>query len=86
MMMGSFGSAMGGGLGGGLGLGLGSIVPLLLIGLIVWAIIHFARTGRLGAGGNSAAAERPLAILKARYAKGELDSETFERMRQQIEE
>ena len=80
-MMGGYGAGWGGGL--GWGMGFGWIVPLVVIGLIVWAIVAFTRSRTGGAG--SAAPDRSLAILKERFAKGELDSETFQRMRKELE-
>lgn len=76
-MMGGFGGGM-----GGWGMGLGWIVPLLLIGLVVWAVVALVRS-RTGDQGD--AADRSLAILKERYARGELDEETYRRMRRELE-
>jgi putative membrane protein len=66
-------------------MGFGWIVPLVVIGLIVWAIVAFARSRAGGAGGEGAAPDRSLAILDERYAKGELDSESYQRMRKELE-
>jgi putative membrane protein len=82
-MMSGYGSAMGGGW--GLGMGFGWIVPIVVIGLVVWAVIAFARSRAGGAGNESAAPDRSLAVLKERYARGELDSDTFQRMRAELE-
>lgn len=76
-MMGGYGA------GWGIGMGFGWIVPLILIGLVVWAVIAVTRSR----GGETAAAapDRSLAILRERYAKGELDNATYERMRTDLE-
>ncbi len=78
--MGGYGAGWGGGW--GWGMGFGWIIPLLVIGLIVWAIVALTRS-RMG--GQDAAPDRSLAILKERFAKGELDSETYQRMRKELE-
>ena len=77
-MMGGYGAGLGGGW--GWGMGFGWIVPLVVIGLIVWAIVAFTRSGA-----GSTAPDRSLAILKERFAKGELDNETYQRMRKELE-
>lgn len=81
-MMGGYGMGMGGDWGGmlGLGMGFGWIIPLLVIGLVVWAIVAFTRS-RAGSGMGQPA----LAILKERYAKGELDSKAYQKMRAELE-
>ena len=81
-MMGGYG----GGWGWGLGMGFGWIVPLVVIGLIVWAVIAITRSQSGGSGSAGAAPDRSLTILKERYAKGELDSETYQRMRKELEQ
>ena len=52
------------------------IVALVL--LIVWLVRQVSRPG------GTPAADEPLAILKRRYARGELSREEFERMRQEL--
>ena len=55
---------------------------ILLILVIVWAV----RAGlNSGDGGGSRNARTPLEILKERYARGEIDRETFERMKKDLE-
>jgi putative membrane protein len=73
------------GFGGGLGMGFGWIVPIVVIGLAVWAVVAFARSHAVGGSAAVAASDRSLAILKERYAKGELDADTYQRMRKELE-
>jgi putative membrane protein len=54
-------------------MGFGWIFGVALVALVVWALV---RTG--GAPGNTR--ESPEQILKRRYASGEIDRETYQRM------
>jgi len=81
-MMSGFGTGMGW---GGWGMGFGWLVPLVVIGLIVWAVVAFARSRGEGLGGPGSGADRALALLKERYAGGELDVDTYRRMRKDLE-
>ena len=81
-MMGGYGAGMGG---LGFGVGFGWIIPIAVIGLVIWAVIAVSRSRSSGAGAEIVSADRSLAILKERYAKGELDSETYQRMRTELE-
>lgn len=64
---------------GGFGMVLGPIFMILIVVGIVAGIIYLLRLfGAAGPGGsNHAAHDRALALLKERYAKGEIDSEEF---------
>jgi putative membrane protein len=56
---------------------------LALLGLAVWLII---RASRGAAGGNyPPGANRPLEILKERYARGEITREEYEELRRDLE-
>ncbi|HEY3473542.1 MAG TPA: SHOCT domain-containing protein [Anaerolineales bacterium] len=60
----------------------GWIVPLLLIGLVAYALgwrPQFDQTGPAQTG------ETPLEILKARYARGEISREEYMQLRQDLE-
>ncbi len=66
------------------GMGFGWIFAVLvwvviLIGLAALGRWFFFGTGRLGS------QDRPLDILKRRYARGEITREEYERMRRDIE-
>jgi putative membrane protein len=75
----------------GYGWGFGSmgwIMPLIgviVLALIVWGIVMFVRRGNTGCCGYSqSTAESALAILKRRYAKGEINKEEFEEKKKAI--
>jgi uncharacterized membrane protein len=53
-------------------MGLGWVAGAALIAAIAWMLV---RSGRGSGGGES-----PETTLKRRYAKGEVDQETYERM------
>ena len=58
----------------GLGMGLHGVFWLLLIGLIVVAIVTLVRsTSRNGSGSGTSA----MALLDARYARGEIDRDEY---------
>jgi uncharacterized membrane protein len=50
-----------------------------LIGLLILLVLALWR-GRRSNGGSDKAAEAPEQILKRRYANGEIDQQTYERM------
>ncbi len=64
---------------GGFGMVLGPIFMILIVvGIVAGAIYLSRHFGAAGADGSSHAAhDRALALLKERYAKGEIDSEEF---------
>lgn len=79
---------MAGGMMGGLGMGygiFGSFMMLLfwilIIGAIVFAVRWFLRDGSWMSGPGH---ERPLDILKKRYANGEIEREEFVAKKQEI--
>lgn len=76
---------------------IGWLVPLLLLGLIVYAVVQVADRGRGGAvaysppqPGAPAAppvpgrAETPLDVAQRRYASGEISREEFVRLRDDL--
>ncbi len=80
------GGMMGWGYGGyGMGI-LGGLMMLLFWGLVIIGLILLVRwlwnQGRHGSG--SVAPEAPLDILKRRYARGEINKEEFDRMKQDL--
>ncbi|HZX44688.1 MAG TPA: SHOCT domain-containing protein [Candidatus Nanoarchaeia archaeon] len=75
------GLGMGGmmGFGGmvGFGMGFGFIFMLLFLGLIIWLIVTLANTPPLNE-------QDSLAILKRRYASGEITKKEYEEMKKEI--
>lgn len=78
---------MGWGFGGGMGWGLGWLfmlfnlaLPLIIIGLFAWWAFSRTSPARVHAGGNDA-----LEILKARYARGEITVEEYQRVKADLE-
>lgn len=60
--------------------------PVLFWALIIAGAVFLFRRGADQNRGGSTNAESALDILKKRYAKGEIDEETFKRMKQEIDE
>jgi putative membrane protein len=56
---------------------------VLIIGGAVWLGITFAR-GSQGSSVTTASGQTPLAIVQARYAKGEITKEQFDQMRRDL--
>ena len=71
MMRYGYGSA-----GGGFWLLIGLLLLIALIVLVVWAVMHFSRTGRAAMHDPSRAT--PNEILRERFARGEITAEQFE--------
>lgn len=78
-------------------LGLGALVMIvfwvLVLGGAVWLVMTLARANQSTAMSNQSQAlvsptaptQPPLDILKARYAKGEINKEQFEEMRRDLD-
>jgi putative membrane protein len=75
--------------GGMLLMTLGSVLSIALIVALVWAIIRWvnAKTTNSTLPYTSTPPSGPsaLEILRQRYARGEIDTPTFEQMREQLE-
>ena len=63
-------------------MGLGLIVPLLLIGLIAYAL---GWRPQFNQNGSAQIGQTPLEILKARYARGEISREEYDQMHGDLE-
>ena len=64
---------------GGFGIPFGGIIPILLIGLVIYFVAKAFRGQVANTGAPS-----PQDVLKHRYAAGEIDKETFDRMRDEL--
>lgn len=63
-------------------MGLGLIGPLLLIGIVAYALGWRPQFNQTGSAQTSQA---PLEILKARYARGEISCEEYDQTRRDLE-
>ena len=63
-------------------MGFGLIVPLLLVGLVAYAL---GWRPQFNPNGPSQVDQTPLEILKARYARGEMSREEYEQTRLDLE-
>jgi len=83
------GWGMGPGMMGGFGIGWGGILPMLLFwGVIIAAVAFFVKWLAHGSGKSSfgsSSDSRPLEILKERFARGEIQKEEFEHMKNVIQ-
>lgn len=63
------------------------IVMILFWGLAIFGLICAVRwlAGRGSSSEGESSSQTPLEILKARYAKGEIDREQFEQMKKDLE-
>ena len=80
-MMGSWGNMMGG-WGGGFGIGM-ILWWIIVIGIIVLAVYGISNLGQKNKISFTHPSD-PLAILKTRYAKGEITKEEFDRIKQDL--
>ncbi len=63
---------------GGFGMVLGPIfLILVVVGIVIGVIYLLTHFGAAGLGGGQPVHDRALAVLKERYAKGEIDSQEF---------
>jgi len=70
----------GGSFGGGyLGMFMGIIIWALIIAGVVWLVIRLTKDKQ------ESSQQNPEEILKARYAKGEIDKKEFEDMNKELE-
>jgi putative membrane protein len=73
----------GGGWGHMMGYGFGGMIMWIIFIAIIGVLIYFLMQATKV---RNRAGERPLEILKKRYAKGEITKEEFDRMRKDISE
>jgi putative membrane protein len=63
------------------GMGFGWFFWVILLGVIIWGILQFTNRNQQLSENDL---ETPLAILKKRYAKGEISKEEFEEIKEKI--
>lgn len=78
------GMMWGGGQWGGFGMVLGPIFMILVLVGIVMGVIYLMRQFGGVAPGGDQSASRALAILKDRYARGEIDSKEFDERKSKL--
>lgn len=64
--------------------GFGWIFMLLFWGLIIWGVIALFRGAAIGTYDNKKEEDRAMAVLKERYAKGEISKEEYEEKKKNI--
>ena len=67
----------------GFGMGFGAIIMVLFWGAVIWLVISLINAGKQKSEDIS---ESALAILKKRYAKGEITKEQYLEMVKELEE
>lgn len=55
-----------------------TVVTVVVLGLIIWAVVAANQKSAGGSDSNAYNKETPLDILKRRYAQGEIDKEEYE--------
>ncbi len=70
----------------GLGMGLGGLMMLAFWGALIVLVVLLVRWagGQWTASTRPASSEEPLAILRRRYADGEIDEPTYQRMNSEL--
>ncbi len=69
----------------GFGYGYGGMFMWIVFLVVLGLLIYFIVQSRTGKSPLSTQQERPMDILKRRYAKGEITREEFERMKKDLE-
>lgn len=65
--------------------GLKMIIPLILLGLVIFAVVKLSQGGRISYG-NERLRNDALDILNQRYAKGEISDEEYEKKKRMLRE
>ena len=60
------------------------ILGLVVLGLIIWGVVSFARTGTVGVGGGMVTRREPMDIARERYARGEITKDQFEDIKKNL--
>ncbi len=64
--------------------GFGWIFMLLFWGLIIWGVVALFRSAAIGTYDNKKGEDTAMAVLKERYAKGEISKEEYEEKKKGI--
>ena len=64
---------------------LWNILWLVLLGLLIWALVRWLNRSSASDTRTHIASSEPLEILRQRYARGEIDTATFEHIREHLE-
>ena len=68
-------------------MGLGFLLWIIIVGLVIWFIVFLVRRyGGHAAPGGGWAGDRAEQVLRERYARGEIDRETFTNMMKDLQE
>lgn len=68
----------------------GGIIGIIFIAIVIWFVIQYSSKGRMNNPSSNKIIDRQtpdedaLEILKKRYAKGEINTEEFERMKNKL--
>ena len=60
-----------------------SVIWLVVLGVVIWALVRWVSGRSLASG--SQPGPSAMEILRQRYARGEIDTATFEQMRERLE-
>lgn len=78
---GMMGPGMMGGFGG---MWLMPLIPIVIVGLVVWAIVAAVQGAAQPRGSEPSYGDSALELLKRRYARGEINREEFEEKRKDL--
>lgn len=70
---------------GMLWMGLGSILWIVALGLLVWALVHWLSSRAQASTLPPAQGPSAMEILRQRFARGEIDATTYEQMRERLQ-
>lgn len=69
----------------------GGIIGIIVIAIVIWFVFQYSSKGRMNNPFSNNRIDRQtpdedaMEILKKRYAKGEINTEEFERMKKELE-
>lgn len=68
----------------GFGMILLMILFVLVIGLIIYAVVHFVRRETSGRRSYEIRADKSFDVVRERYARGEIDADTYKRIMEDL--